>query len=105
MDYIITEKKLANMVGNYITQIVGELSLKDSDHQHATEGDFQLVDKNDNTIFEFLGNHLGVSQLLFSSIMDLFSRNVPQTEKLFEAWFKKNFPDERLVAAYHSIYY
>ena len=90
---------------NYITQMVGELEMKNSTNVRGTKDDFELVDKNGNLIFEFVDDHLGVSQQLFFTIKSLFNLNDSETENMFVRWFEKKFPNENIVASYYSIYY
>jgi hypothetical protein len=105
MDYIITEGRLVKLIDNYISQTVGELEIKNSSNVRGTKDDFELVDKRGNLIFEFVGDHLGVSQQLFLTISSLFNINESETENMFVRWFEKKFPDENIVASYYSIYY
>jgi hypothetical protein len=105
MDYIITEQRLITFIDNYITQTVGELEMKNSTNVRGTKDDFELVDKNGNLIFEFVDDHLGVSQRLFLTISSLFNMNDSETENMFVRWFEKKFPNENIVASYYSIYY
>jgi hypothetical protein len=105
MDYIISEDRLVRLVDNYITSVVGELIERDSSHTIGTEEDFDLVDKNENMIFQFLNQHLGVSQDLFLTISQLFGRNFSETEDLIQRWFEKKYPDKPIKAVYYSIYY
>jgi hypothetical protein len=56
-------------------------------------------------IFEFVDDHLGVSQRLFLTISSLFNMNDSETENMFVRWFEKKFPNENIVASYYSIYY
>lgn len=105
MDYIITESRLVKIIDNYINQTVGELEMKNSSNVRGTKDDFELVDKNGNLIFEFVGGHLGISQRLFETISSLFNINFPETENMFVRWFEKKFPDENIKDSYYSIYY
>ena len=105
MDYIITEGRLVKLIDNYISQTVGELEIKNSSNVRGTKDDFELFDKRGNLIFEFVGDHLGVSQQLFLTISSLFNINESETENMFVRWFEKKFPDENIVASYYSIYY
>ena len=105
MDYIITEGRLVKLMDNYITQMVGGLEMKNSTNVRGTKDDFELVDKNGNLIFEFVDDHLGVSQGLFFTISSLFNLNDSETENMFVRWFEKKFPNENIVASYYSIYY
>jgi hypothetical protein len=105
MKYIIREDRLVRLVDEYITSVVGELSIRNSSNIHATEEDFELIDKNRNLIFEYFGRHLGVSKQLFVTIGELFGRNVSETEKLIQRWFEKKYPDEPVQAVYYSIYF
>jgi len=84
---------------------VGELEMKNSSNIRGTKDDFELVDKNGNLIFEFVGGHLGISQRLFETISSLFNINFPETENMFVRWFEKKFPDEKIKDSYYSIYY
>jgi hypothetical protein len=105
MDYIISEDRLVKLVDKYITLVVGELIERDSSHTIGTEEDFDLVDKNENMIFQFLDQHLGVSQHLFLTISGLFNRNFSETEDLIQRWFENKYPDNPIKAVYYSIYY
>ena len=90
---------------NYITRSVGDLTLKGSSNIHATPQDFELVDQNGKLMFEFIDGHLGVSIILFTTIMTMFNLNQTQAEDMFVKWFEKRFPYERIVASYYSVYY
>lgn len=103
MDYIISEGRLVKLIDNYITQKFGELTKRDSSHVMATEGDFELVDKDGNVMFEFIDHNLGVSQPLFNTIGDLFNKTFMETENIFVRWFEKKFPGELILAAYCSV--
>jgi hypothetical protein len=105
MKYIIREDRLVKLVDEYITSVVGELSIRNSSNIHATEEDFELIDKNRNLIFEYFGRHLGVSKNLFLTISELFGRSFSETEDLIQLWFEKKYPDEPVQAVYYSIYY
>jgi uncharacterized protein YxjI len=105
MDYIISEDRLVKLVDKYITLVVGELIQIESSHHLGEKEDFDLVDENENTIFQYFGRHLGVSKQLFLTIGELFGRNVSETEDLILRWFEKKYPDERIIAVYYSIYF
>ena len=105
MDYIISEDRLLRLVDEYITSVVGELIQIESSHHLGEKEDFDLVDGNENTIFQYFGKHLGVSKQLFVTIGELFGRNVSETEKLIQRWFEKKYPDEPVQAVYYSIYF
>ena len=105
MDYIISEDRLIKLVDKYITLSVGKLIVRESSHQLGEKEDFDIVDGNENMIFQFLDRHLGVSQNLFSTISDLFNMNISDTEDLIRKWFEKKYPDEPIKAVYYSIYY
>ena len=105
MDYIISEYRLIKLVDKYITSSVGDLIQRESSHTIGTEEDFDLVDKNENMIFQYFGRHLGVSKQLFLTISELFGRSFSETEKLIQRWFEKKYPDEPIEDVYYSIYY
>ena len=105
MKYIISEDRLLRLVDEYITSVVGELIQIESSHHLGEKEDFDLVDGNENTIFQYFGKHLGVSKQLFVTIGELFGRNVSETEKLIQRWFEKKYPDEPVQAVYYSIYF
>ena len=105
MKYIISEDRLLRLVDEYITSVVGELIQIESSHHLGEKEDFDLVDGNENTIFQYFGKHLGVSKNLFVTIGELFGRNVSETEKLIQRWFEKKYPDEPVQAVYYSIYF
>jgi hypothetical protein len=105
MEYTIAESRLVKLMDNYITSIIGDLTMKNSSNMHATEEDFELVDRNRKLIFEMIHGHLGVSQELFYTIMSMFNLSQSQTENMFVKWFEKRFPHERIVDSYYSIYY
>ena len=105
MDYIISEDRLLRLVDEYITSVVGELIQIESSHHLGEKEDFDLVDGNENTIFQYFGKHLGVSKQLFVTIGELFGRNVSETEKLIQLWFEKKYPDEPIYDVYYSIYF
>ena len=105
MKYIIREDRLLRLVDEYITSVVGELIQIESSHHLGEKEDFDLVDGNENTIFQYFGKHLGVSKNLFVTIGELFGRNVSETEKLIQRWFEKKYPDEPVQAVYYSIYF
>jgi hypothetical protein len=105
MKYIIREDRLVRLVDEYITSVVGELIQIESSHHLGEKEDFDLVDGNENTIFQYFGKHLGVSKQLFVTIGELFGRNVSETEKLIQLWFEKKYPDEPIYDVYYSIYF
>ena len=105
MDYIISEDRLVKLVDKYITLVVGDLIQRESSHHLGEKEDFDLVDENENMIFQYFGRHLGVSKQLFLTISELFNRNFSDTEDLIQRWFKKKYPDEPIQAVYYSIYY
>ena len=105
MDYIISEDRLLRLVDGYITSVVGELIATKSSHHLGEKEDFDLVDGNENTIFQYFGRHLGVSKQLFLTISELFGRSFSETEKLIQRWFEKKYPDEPVQAVYYSIYF
>ena len=105
MKYIISEDRLLRLVDEYITSVVGELIQIESSHHLGEKEDFDLVDGNENTIFQYFGKHLGVSKNLIVTIGELFGRNVSETEKLIQRWFEKKYPDEPVQAVYYSIYF
>ena len=105
MDYIISEDRLIKLVDKYITSSVGDLIQRESSHHLREKEDFDLVDKNENMIFQYFGRHLGVSKQLFLTISELFGRSFSETEKLIQRWFEKKYPDEPIESVYYSIYY
>ena len=105
MEYTIAESRLVKLMDNYITSIIGDLTLRGSSNIRATPQDFELVDQNRKLIFEFIDGELGVSQELFFTIMSMFNLDGWRTENMFVKWFKKRFPYERIESSYCSIYY
>jgi len=105
MDYIISEDRLVKLVDKYITLVAGELIETKSSHHLGDEKDFDLVDGNENMIFQYFGKHLGVSKNLFVTISELFGRSFSETEKLIQRWFEKKYPDEPIYDVYYSIYF
>ena len=105
MKYIIREDRLLRLVDEYITSVVGELIQIESSHHLGEKEDFDLVDGNENTIFQYFGRHLGVSKNLFVTISELFGRSFSETEKLIQLWFEKKYPDEPIYDVYYSIYF
>ena len=105
MDYIISEDRLVKLVDKYITSLMGELIERESSHHLGEKEDFDLVDGNENMIFQYFGRHLGVSKQLFLTISELFGRSFSETEKLIQRWFEKKYPDEPIESVYYSIYY
>ena len=105
MDYIISEDRLVGLVDKYIDTVVGELIQIESSHHLGEKEDFDLVDGNENMIFQYFGKHLGVSKYLFVTISEMFGRNVSETEDLILRWFEKKYPDEPVQAVYYSIYF
>ena len=105
MKYIIREDRLVRLVDEYITSVVGELIQIESSHHLGEKEDFDLVDGNENTIFQYFGKHLGVSKNLFVTISELFGRSFSETEKLIQLWFEKKYPDEPIYDVYYSIYF
>ena len=105
MDYIISEDRLLRLVDDYITSVVGELIQIESSHHLGEKEDFDLVDGNENTIFQYFGKHLGVSNQLFLTISELFGRSFSETEKLIQLWFEKKYSDEPIYDVYYSIYF
>ncbi len=106
MDYIISEDRFVSLIDKYITLAVGELIKTKSSHQHGEKEDFDLIDKNDNIIFQYLrGGHLGVSRNLFLTISELFGRNIPETEGLIQRWFEKKYPNKPVKDVYYSMWF
>ena len=105
MKYIISEDRLVGLVDKYITSTVGELIQRESSHHLGDEKDFDIVDGNENMIFQYFGKHLGVSKNLFVTISELFGRSFSETEKLIQLWFEKKYPDEPIYDVYYSIYF
>ena len=105
MDYIISEDRLLRLVDEYITSVVGELIQIESSHHLGEKEDFDIVDGNENMIFQYFGKHLGVSKNLFVTISELFGRSFSETEKLIQLWFEKKYPDEPIYDVYYSIYF
>lgn len=103
MKYIITENRLVDFVDKYLNDVVGELNQVEMDHINAREGDFEIVDKDMNTIFRYMDYHLGVDEKLFYHMMNLFGLDKRETEKLIEKWFMKNYPDNLVITAFPII--
>jgi hypothetical protein len=100
MKYTITENRLVDFVDKYLNDTVGELKQVDLDHINATEGDFDIVDGNMDTVFRYMDYHLGVEESLFYQMMKLFGLEKRETEKLLEKWFDKNYPDNPVITAF-----
>ena len=105
MDYIISEQRLVKIIDKYITDTVGELQVVDSTNVNAREGDFEMIDENEDLVFEFVDHNLGIKQELFLTIKDYLNLNQAETGILFKKWFEYKFPDELILHAYCSIYY
>ena len=105
MDYIISEQRLVKIIDKYITDTVGELQVVDSTNMNAREGDFEMIDENEDLVFEFVDHSLGIKQQLFLTIMSYLNLNQAETGILFKKWFEYKFPDELILHAYCSIYY
>lgn len=103
MKYIITENRLVDFVDKYLNDTIGEFNKVELDHINAREGDFEIVDKNLNTIFRYMDYHLGVEEHLFYHMMNLFGLDKRETEKLIENWFKKHYPDDLVITAFPII--
>lgn len=103
MKYVITENRLLDFVDKYFKDVVGELKQVELDHINATEGDFEIVDKNMNTVFRYMDYHLGVEENLFYHMMNLFGLDKRETEKLIEKWFDKNYPGNMVISAFPII--
>jgi len=103
MKYIITENRLLDFVDKYLKDTVGELKRVELDHINAREEDFEIVDKDMNTVFTYMDYHLGVEEHLFYKMMNLFGLNKRDTEKLIENWFNKHYPDDLVITAYPII--
>jgi hypothetical protein len=103
MKYLITENRLVDFVDKYLKDTVGELNKVELDHINATEGDFEIVDENMETVFRYMDYHLGVEQHLFSHMMNLFGLDKRETEKLLEKWFDKNYPGNMVITAFPII--
>ena len=103
MKYLITENRLVDFVDKYLKDTVGELNRVELDHINAREGDFEIVDKNMETIFRYMDYHLGVDEKLFYHMMNLFALDKRETEKLIEKWFEKNYPDNFVISAFPII--
>ncbi len=70
---------MVDFVDKYLKDTVGELNRVELDHVNAREGDFDIVDKNMETIFRYMDYHLGVEEHLFRQITDL--NNVKKTQE------------------------
>jgi hypothetical protein len=103
MKYVITENRLVDFVDKYLNDVVGELNQVEMDHINAREGDFDIVDKDMNTIFRYMDYHLGVEESLFYQMMKLFGLGKRETEKLLEKWFEVNYPDNPVISAFPII--
>jgi hypothetical protein len=103
MKYLITENRLVDFVDKYLKDTVGELKKVDLDHINATEGDFEIVDKDMKTMFRYMDYHLGVEEHLFHHMMNLFGLDKRETEKLLEKWFDKHYPDDMVISAFQII--
>ena len=103
MKYLITENRLVDFVDKYLNDVVGELNQVEMDHINAREGDFEIVDKDRNTVFRYMDYHLGVEEKLFYHMMNLFGLDKRETEKLIEKWFDKNYPDNLVITAFPII--
>ena len=103
MKYLITENRLVDFVDKYLNDVVGELNKVELDHINATEGDFEIVDKDMNTVFRYMDYHLGVDEKLFYHMMNLFALDKRETEKLIEKWFEKNYPNNFVISAFPII--
>lgn len=105
MKYIIKESKLSNFVDKFLMDTAGRLRKFPIIHINAREDDFELVQNNGKTIFVYSDYHLGVDKKLFDKIMDLFNLDTKGTEKVFENWFKKNYPNDLVINTYPIIEY
>jgi uncharacterized protein (UPF0305 family) len=103
MKYLITENRLIDFVDKYLKDTVGELKKVELNHINATEGDFEIVDENMETVFRYMDYHLGVEENLFYYMMNLFGLDKRETEKLLEKWFNKHYPDDFLISAFPII--
>jgi hypothetical protein len=103
MKYIITENKLLDFVDKYIKARVGKLTKSELDHINSTEGDFELVNDDLDTIFRYMDYHLGVEESFFYEMMNMFNLNKRETEKLLEKWFNKHYPDDMVITAFPII--
>ena len=103
MKYTIKENRLVDFVDKYLNDVVGELNKAELDSINATEGDFEIVDKDMNTVFRYMDYYLGVEEKLFYHMMNLFGLNKRETEKLIEKWFDKNYPDNLVITAFPII--
>ena len=103
MKYTITENRLVDFVDKYLNDVVGELNKVELDHINSREGDFEIADKDMNTIFRYMDYHLGVEEKLFYHMMNLFGLDKRETEKLIEKWFDKNYPDNLVITAFPII--
>jgi hypothetical protein len=103
MKYTIKENRLVDFVDKYLNDVVGELNKAELDSINATEGDFEIVDKDMNTVFRYMDYHLGVEEKLFYHMMNLFGLDKRETEKLIEKWFDKNYPGNLVITAFPII--
>ena len=102
MKYIITENRLVYFVDKYITDTVGRLRKFPLEHINAREGDFELVQDNGWKAFVYSDYHLEVDNELFDRTKALFNSDTRETEKLFEKWFKQNYPNNVVITAFRA---
>lgn len=103
MKYLIKEDRLINLIDTYLEDTVGRLRVKPYDSINAREGDFTLVDTNDNTIFRYHDYELGLHEELFTKMLALFNLNARELSKILIDWFNSHFPANLVLTIYPII--
>jgi hypothetical protein len=104
MEYIITERKLIDLIDRFIETNVGELHKLPLEGINARSDDFVLMNPAGNVVFTFSDHHLSVDKDLFFTLMNLFNINNLELEILLKSWFEYHFPKELILRAQISIY-
>ena len=103
MKYVIKEDRLSNLIDAYIEESVGELTKIPYDYINAREDDFELIDRDKNTIFRYYDYELGMEPELFIKLLSLFNLNAKELTKIIEKWFKSHFPENLILTVYPII--
>lgn len=102
MKYLITENRLVDIVDRYLEDTVGKLRKYPLDHINARDDDFELVDKNKDTVFRYFDYEVGVEENLYIQMLSLFNLKHKELADIIEKWFSMNFP-ELVVLNVHPI--
>jgi hypothetical protein len=90
MGYLINESRLKQVINNFITENVGSLTL----HKHSAFNLLVWRNQHGEEIFLYDKDEddgLGISHILFNTVMNFFNLNEEQTINIFVEWIHQNY--------------